>query len=218
MRKSTTTFMLLLGAMVSGVGISGAIGQFSFGPSPAHSEQPASIESMWAAAAPGRVEPKGRELHIAAPAPGAIKQVLVKLNDRVAIGDLLFQLDDGELKAKLQAVKAEAAVRLADRDANEVKGLALERRKAEDSLYAAERGAFDARMDLDRLISLAASDKASAEEVDKGRTAVTQADEKLEREHANLKRVLAKNIPALTREEAALAAARAEVAVVSTAL
>jgi HlyD family secretion protein len=219
MRKNwTTSFVLLLGALVSGMGVSGKIGLFSFGPAPAHSEQPASIESMWAAAAPGRVEPKGRELHMAAPAPGAIKQVLVKLNDRVKAGDLLLQLDDGELKAKLQAVKAETAVRLADRDANEVKGLALERRKAEDSLYGAERGVFDARMDLDRLLSLAASAKASAEEVEKGRTAVTQADEKLEREQANLKRVLAKNVPAVTREEAALSAARAEVAVVSAAL
>lgn len=217
-RIRTTSLMLLLGASVSGIGALGAVGLLSFGPAPAHSQQPASIESMWAAAAPGRVEPKGRELRIGASAPGAIKEVLVQLNDRVKTGDLLIRLDDEELKAKLAAVKAEAAVRTAERDSAEVKGSALERRKAEDSLYTAERGAFDARIELDRLISLAANNRVSAEEVQKGRAAVTSADEKVERESTNLKRVQAKNLPALTREEAALSAARAEVAVVSTAL
>src|SRR5262249_9486234 len=136
----------------------------------------------------------------------------------VKSGDLLIRLDDGELKAKLAAVKAGVAARVAERDALEVKGLALERRKAEDSLYAAERGAFDARMELDRLISLARKCQLAAEDLERGRAAVMSADEKIERERVNLTHVQSKNIPPLTREEAALAAARADVAIVSTAL
>jgi HlyD family secretion protein len=210
--------LFFVGAATSGIAVVGATGLFFFVNAPAHSEQPALPEPVWAAAAPGRVEPMGRELRIAPPAPAAIKEVLVQLNDRVKTGDLLIRLDDDELKAKLGAAKAEVAVRAADRDAVEVRGAALERRKAEDSLYAAERNAFDARMDLDRLISFAKANQVSADDVEQGRTAVTAAAGRVEHERANLKRVLSKNLPALSREEAALAAARAEVAVVSTAL
>jgi HlyD family secretion protein len=212
------SFLLVFGVLTLGISVFGAAGLLSFGPAPAHSEPPLSSEAVWAAAAPGRVEPKGRELRIGAPVPAAIKEVLVELNDRVRTGDLLIRLDDDELKAKLAAVKAGAAVRAAERDAAEVKGPALDRRKAEDSLYSAERSAFDTRLELDRLISLARKGQVAAEEIEKGRANVTSADEKLERERANLIRIQTKNLPALTREEAALAAGRAEVAVVSTAL
>jgi HlyD family secretion protein len=210
--------MLVIGVLTFGVSVCGAAGLLSFGPAPAHSEPPLASEALWAAAAPGRVEPKGRELRIGAPVPAAIKEVLVELNDRVRTGDLLIRLDDDELRAKLGAVKAEAAVRAAERDAAEVKGLALERRKAEDSLYSAERSAFDARLELDRLFSLARKGQVAAEEIEKGRAGVTSADERVERERGNSMRVQSKSLPALSREEAALAAARAEVAVVSTAL
>ncbi len=217
-RIGSNSYLLFLGAFTLGICAFGGTGLFFLGSAPAHSEQTAPVEPTWAAAAPGRVEPKGRELRIAASAPAAIKEVLVQLNDRVKTGDLMIQLDSQELKAKLGAAKAEAAVRAAERDAAEVKGTALERRKAEDTLYNAERSAFDARLELDHLFSRARLNQVSAEDVEKGRGAVTAADEKVERERVNLKRVLSKNLPALTREEAALSAARAEVAVVSTAL
>jgi HlyD family secretion protein len=218
--KSLSLFLL------SGFGISlallGAAGKLSMGPAPAHSEPPLAarpqLEATWAAAAPGRVEPRGRELRIGASVPAIIKEVQVQLNDHVQTGDLLIRLEDDELKAKLAAVKAEAAVRATERDAMEVRGTALDRRKAEDSLYAAERNAFEARLELDRLISQAKTNKVSIEDVEKGRSAVTATSRKLESEQANLKRIQGEKLPALTREEAALAAARAEVAVVSTSL
>ena len=147
-------------------------------------------EPVWAAAAPGRVEPKGRELRVGAPAPSVIREVLVQLNDRVKAGDLLIRLDDAELKAKLAAVEAEAAAREADRNATEAKSGAHDRRKAEDNLYDAERDAFDARMDLDRLISLARVNQAGAKEVEKGRATVATAEQKVDRERANLKRIM----------------------------
>ncbi len=220
MRKfQPNAVIVCIGAVAAGAALLFGTGQLKVGPAPAHSQQPIPApESMWAAAAPGLVEPKGRELRIGAPAPVIIKEVLVQINDPVKTGDLLVRLDDDELKAKLAAVKSEAAVRTADRDANDVRGAALERRKAEDSLYAAERSAFDARIDLDTLISQAKTNQVTAEDVDNGRAAVVAANEKVEREQANLKRVLTKSLPAVTREEAALAAARAEVAAVSATL
>ncbi|MGA9266565.1 MAG: HlyD family efflux transporter periplasmic adaptor subunit, partial [Rhodomicrobium sp.] len=95
---------------------------------------------------------------------------------------------------------------------------ARERRKAEDNLYNAERGVFDARMDLDRLISEAREGKASLADVQNARAAVAAADEKVQQEQQKLKKVLAKDLPALKREEAALSAARADVSVISASL
>jgi HlyD family secretion protein len=217
-RVRPTSIMLLFGVLTFGTAIAGAMRLLPSGIATAHSEQAAPVEPAWAAAAPGRVEPRGSELNVRAPAPGLIKEVAIRLNDRVKAGDLLICLDDEELKAKLAAAKAEAAVRAAERDEKEVKGAALERRKAEDNLYAAERSVFDARLELDKLISHVRANQADAAELEKARAAVTSAEQRVEHERANLKQVLSKNLPALTREEAGLTAARAEVAVVSTAL
>jgi HlyD family secretion protein len=176
-------------------------------------------EPAWAAAAPGRIEPKGSEIRISPPMAAVIREVLVQLNDRVKTGDILVHLDDDELRARLRAASALAAARLNQRDAVEVRGLALDRRKAEDALYAAERNAFDARLNLDHLISQLKSNKASQEDVEKERVAVASAKDKVEQERANLKRVQTSDkMPPLKAEEASLAAARADVAIASTML
>jgi HlyD family secretion protein len=204
-----------------GTAILAAAGVLAPNEAPAHpgqpiqSELPIHQETIWAAAAPGRVEPKGRELRIVAPVPAVIKEVLVALNDRVQKGDLLIRLDDEELRARLSAVKAQVAVRTTERDFSKVTGLALDHRKALDSLYLSEQSAVDARMELDRLISEFHTGKASLDQVKSARDAAAAAEETVEQERQKLKKVQAKNPPALTREEAALAAARAEVSVLS---
>src|SRR5712671_3467563 len=201
MRSIKSLSLFLLSAFGISLALLGAAGKLSIGPAPAHSEPPLAarpqLEATWAAAAPGRVEPRGRELRIGASAPAIIKEVQVQLNDHVRMGDLLIRLEDEELKAKLAAVKAEAAVRATERNEIEVRGTALERRKAEDSLYAAERNAFEAKLELDHLISHAKTNKASAEDVEKGREAVTATSRKLELEQANLKRIQGEKLPAL---------------------
>jgi multidrug resistance efflux pump len=73
-------------------------------------------------------------------------------------------------------------------------------------------------MDLDHLISEARKGKASLADVQNGRAAVAAANEKVQQDQQKLKKVLAKDLPALKREEAALAAARADVSVVSASL
>ncbi len=219
MRKiRSTSWIRYFGLAAIGVTLIGSAVVLVLGAIPTYSEHAANSETTWAAAAPGRVEPKGRELRIVAPAPAVIREVLALLNDRVQKGDLLIRLDDEELKAKLAAAKAQVAVRTTDRDNMKASEAALDRRKAEDNLYNAERGAFDARMELDRLISEARGGKVSLADVQNGRAAVAAADEKVLQDQQKLKKVLAKDMPALKREEAALSAARADVSIVSSSL
>ena len=143
MRKiRSTSWIRYFGLAAIGATLIGSAVVLVLGAIPTHSEHAASSETTWAAAAPGRVEPKGRELRIVAPAPAVIKEVLAQLNDRVQKGDLLIRLDDEELKAKLAAAKAQVAVRTTDRDNVKASEAALDRRKAEDNLYNAERGCF----------------------------------------------------------------------------
>ncbi len=219
MRKiRSTSWIRLFGLAAIGATLIGSAMILVLGSMPTHSEHAISPETTWAAAAPGRVEPKGRELRIVAPAPAVIKEVLAGLNDRVQKGDLLIRLDDEELKARLAAAKAQVAVRTTERDNVKASEAAQDRRKAEDNLYNAERGAFDARLDLDRLISEARGGKASLADVQNGRAVVTAANEKVQQDQQKLKKVLAKDLPALKREEAALAAARADVSVAAASL
>jgi HlyD family secretion protein len=214
MRKfNRASLMLLCGVVALIIAALAARGTIPFGLSAAHSGQSSIPEAKWAAAAPGRVVPKGREVRIVAPVPAQIEEVLVELNSEVKAGDLLIRLGDEELQAKLQAAKTIAALRAAERDALEVRGATLERRRAQDSLYAAEQNALDARMELDRLISLAKANQATSEEIQSARARVAAANEKLK-----LDRASARNWPAPNREEAPLAAARAEVAAASAAL
>jgi len=219
MRKlRSSSWIRLFGLAAIGTTLIGSAVVLVLGAIPTHSELAVSPETMWAAAAPGRVEPKGRELRIVAPAPAVIEEVLAQLNDRVHKGDLLIRLDDEELKAKLAAAKAQVAVRTTERDNVKASEAALDRRKAEDNLYNAERGAFDARMDLDRLISEARQGKATPADVKNARAAVSAASKKVQLDEQKLKKVLARDMPALKREEAALSAARADVSIVSASL
>jgi multidrug resistance efflux pump len=56
----------------------------------------APAQSSWDAVALGRVDPRSREIKLAASAPGRIAGVLVKANDKVFAGELLVRLDDEE--------------------------------------------------------------------------------------------------------------------------
>src|SRR5262245_57127348 len=53
---------------------------------------PPASRPVWAASAPGRVEPAGGEIRISAQVPGRVTEVLVDVNDKVAAGDLLVKL------------------------------------------------------------------------------------------------------------------------------
>jgi HlyD family secretion protein len=164
----------------------------------------------WAASATGRVEPKSGEVRIAAEVPGRIEDISVALNDRVTAGDLLIRLDDGDALTKVTAASADASARERDRDEEDVKGLARERRDAEDAVASAERVLFGARQAFDDALQEQRAGKGSEDAVKTARSNVEEAKKKLADERANLASVNAKaGMPLPTRLEAALSVARA---------
>ena len=167
--------------------------------------------NAWAVSAPGRVEPKGGDVRISPQASGRIAEVMTAINQKVTAGDLLIRLEDTELEARLAAADAEASVRRRDRDQETVGLPARERRSAEDAAFAAERLYSLNRSEFDRWLIARKSGTASDVDVSKARETVTKAREAMDAARLALRRVLATDgLPAQTRLEAALAAARAE--------
>jgi HlyD family secretion protein len=174
----------------------------------------------WAASAPGRVESVGGEVRIGAQVPGRIAEVLVSLNDKVAAGDILARLDDEELIGRVNSAVAEAAVRKRERDNTEATGKpAQDRRTADDAVASAERQLVVVREEVDRLLKAKRGGSGDEPALEKARDAVNKAKEKLEQARASQRKALAAdNLPAPSRPEAALVAARAELSVVDAAL
>jgi HlyD family secretion protein len=192
-----------------------AAGTASSGPAGTMAAKPV----VWAASAPGRIEPRGGEIRIGTQVPGRIAEVLVQLNDRVTAGDLMVRIDDEEAQAKMMAAEAEAAVRKRERDAETVGRLAQDRRSAEDSVANADRALFQVRRDLDRALANRRSGTATEDDVVKARAAVTAARERAEQERVGLRRVQATaGMPLPTRLESALIGSRAELLLVETSI
>jgi HlyD family secretion protein len=165
----------------------------------------------WAASATGRVEPKSGEVRITSEVPGRIEDIAVELNDAVKSGDLLIKLDDADALTKVSAATADANVRERDRNDENVRGLASERRTAEDAVATAERALFGARQAFDDALSEQRAGKGSEQSVTTARTNLGEAEKKLADERANLASVNAKSgMPLPTRLEAALAVSRAK--------
>jgi HlyD family secretion protein len=178
----------------------------------------AAARPAWAASAPGRVEPAGGEIRMSAQVPGRVVDVLAGVNDKVAAGDLLVRLADEDLLARVNAARAEVAVRKRDRDNEGVSGAVRDRRNAEDKFADGERQLALAREELDRTLKLRRNGDANAD-TDKAREAVSKAGDQLEQARAGLRKALANtDAPAPTRLEAALAAARAELSLADAAL
>jgi HlyD family secretion protein len=177
-------------------------------------------KSGWAASAPGRVEPSGGEVRIGSQAAGRISEVLVALNDKVGAGEILVRLDDGELIARVHAATAELAIRRRDRDGNESTGrLAQDRRAAEDNVASAERQLVISREEYDRLAKARRTNGATQADVDKARDAVAKAQERLDTSRVALRKALSvDNLPAPTRQEAAVTAGRAELSLAEAGL
>jgi HlyD family secretion protein len=173
---------------------------------------------VWAASATGRVEPKDGEVRISAEAPARIAEVIAKTNDKVMAGELLVKLDSDDLMPKLAAALSEAEVRVRERDEEPATGVALDRHRAEDAVYASERGRFSAQSALDEAIR---QGKAGGDEkaVAAAREKLMQAEKKLADDRGALTAVLAKaGLPLPTRLESAVAIARTDIAQVENAI
>jgi len=168
-------------------------------------------QPTWAASATGRVEPKSGEVRITAEVRGRIEDMAVDVNDRVQKGDLLIRLDDANALTKVAAAGSQAAARERDRNDEDVKGLARDRREAEDAVASAERALFGARQAFDDVLREQRAGKGSYEAVTTARSKLEDAKKKLADERANLASVNSKSgMPLPTRLESALTVARAD--------
>jgi HlyD family secretion protein len=228
MPKADSSLTMLVVAAGLALGIGYYVPQtLSQRPTPAYAAKaeetpkaaPAPQRPVWAASAPGRVEPAGGEIRMSAQVPGRVTEVLVGVNDKVAAGDLLIRLADEDLAARVNAARAEVAVRKRDRDNETVAKAAQDRRASEDRVADAELKLNFAREDLDRVLKLKRNGTTgTATEIDKSRDAVTKAGDQAEQARTNLRKVMSNDAPAPTRLEAALAAARAELSLAEAAL
>jgi HlyD family secretion protein len=211
---------LLLLTIAAGGGALGSIGIARSGvslASPAKDEsvaKPAAAAISWLAAAPGRIEPKSGQIRVGAQLLGRIADVAVKLNDTVEDGELLIRLDDDEARARLQAAETEAASRKRERDSQTLDKARDDVRKAEDQVFAAERALTNARFELEYELQANRSGSGTNARVAEARRNVTSAKDKLQKERSNYATAQAKpDVPAPSRLESALQAARSDVAV-----
>lgn len=177
----------------------------------AESEAAPVVARDYVVAAPGRVEPRSGEIRLGATYLGRVEEVLVEVDDKVEEGELLLRLDDAEARAKLASAETEAEALREDRE----KAFASGRedvRKAEDAIYSAERAVTGARIELDYAISARRTGTGSEGSVSDARRRLKDANDRLERERiAYVKAQSKANLPAPSRAESAVSAARAEV-------
>lgn len=171
-------------------------------------------ESHWIAAAPGRIEPKSGQVRIGSGLLGRIAEVSVKVNDVVEDGELLIRLDDDEARARLQAAEAEAASRKRERDAQSLDKGRDDLRKAEDAVFAAERQLTNARFELEYELQAKRVGIGTLQRVNDARNRLTSARDKLQKERSAYAIAQSKSdVPAPSRLESALQAARSDVAI-----
>jgi len=167
----------------------------------------------WAAVAAGVVEPRSGQIKIAAPVVGRVSEVLVKINDKVAADEPLVRLDDEDAQARVASAQAQAAMHEKARNEKSA-GKAANRRDAEDAVADAEAALADARNTFDKAVHAKRSGSGSDATVTAARTAWTRAQDNLDRERSQLRKIEAQSgTPLPTQLEGQLNVARTELRV-----
>lgn len=173
----------------------------------------APVETPWIASAPGRIEAKSGEIRVGSVLLGRIAEIHVQVNDRVEADEVLVRLDDDEARARLAAAEAEVGVRERDRNAQPASQGREDVRKAEDAVYLAERAATGARYELDAALLAKRRTGGNDRQVSNARQRLAEALERLQKERVALAQAQSRpNLPAPSAAEAALIAARSQVA------
>ena len=213
----------LLLAAASSAGALGSIGIARSGVSISYAKdepvKAVTTQTQWLAAAPGRVEPRTGQIRVGAQLLGRIAEVSVKLNDLVEDGELLIRLDDEEARARLQAAETEAASRKRERDTQSLDKAREDVRKAEDAVFNAERTMTNARFELEYELQAKRAGTGSDTRVSDARRSLSNARDKLHKERSTYATAQSKqDVPAPSRLESALQAARSDVAVAEAVL
>lgn len=179
----------------------------------------ASAAGAWVAAAPGRVEPRNGEIRIGTPVLGRVLEVLAGVGATVEEGELLVRLDDDEARARLAAAEYEAGARRQERDRLPATPGREDVRRAEDAVYAAERGVTGARFELDFAQAARRKGTGSDQNVQAAKRRLDEAHDRLQRERLTYAAAQAKpGLPPPSRAESMVSAGRAEAAIVEAML
>jgi HlyD family secretion protein len=206
--------LLVIGAVGLG-GVGGYALHDYLDPSRRPPPKPAAVApAPWVAAAPGRVEPRAGEFRVGTSVVGRVAAVLVRTNDAVEEGEVLVRLDDEEARARLAAAEAEAGARSRERDTQAATAGREDVRRAEDALFTAERDAAGARFELDEALALTRARNGADEKSEEAHKRFAEASERLHSARSGFEAAQGKSgLPAPSRLESSLTAARAEVAV-----
>ena len=207
-------------ALRSVIPVAAALGVLSAPNDPAHGQRASAQpnQAKWDAIAPGRIEPRTQEVKVVASVAGRIAEVRIRPNDKVAAGDLLVRLDDDEARARVAAAEAQVAARQRIRDDQKKKGPAALIR-AEDDVADAAIALAQAWERLDVISAPRDVTRSAVEDAAVGgaRSALLRAQDQL-RQRQDVLRKTKDDSGLPTREEAELAAARAELALAQVAL
>lgn len=143
----------------------------------------------WQAVAPGVVEPRSGEIKISAPVLGRISQVLVKANDKVIADEPVLRLDDEGGRAHVASARAQVAMRERLRNEKKASGKAESRRDAEDAVADAEEALVEARAAFDKAAMARRQGSGTDAAVASAHTAWIAAQENLDRQRAQLRKV-----------------------------
>ena len=164
----------------------------------------------WQAVAPGVVEPRSGQIKIAAPVIGRVSEVMVKINDKVVADEPLVRLDDEDAQARVASAQAQVAMREKARNEKSA-GKAANRRDAEDAVADAEAALLDARNTFDKAVHAKRTGSGSDVSVTAARTAWMRAQDNLDRERSQLRKLEAQSgTPLPTQLEGQLNVARTE--------
>jgi HlyD family secretion protein len=176
-------------------------------------DKTADTDQTWAAVAPGVVEPRSGQIKIAAPVIGRVGEVMVKLNDKVTADEPLLRLDDEDAQARVASAQAQVAMREKARNEKSA-GKAANRRDAEDAVADAEAAFVDVRNTFDKAVHAKRSGSGSDATVTAARTAWMRAQDNLDRERSQLRKIEGQSgTPLPTQLEGQLNVARAELRV-----
>jgi HlyD family secretion protein len=121
---------------------------------------------VWVAA-PGKVEPVSEEMRLGFDIPGKLTAVLVEEGDAVNAGQVLAELDNKDIRAKVVQAEANLAAKQAALDKTLAGARDMQRREAKAALNEAEAVLRNARDEYNHRAKLLGRDAVSVEEANR---------------------------------------------------
>lgn len=150
------------------------------------SVRPPSTPFVDTLAGAGVVEPQSENIAIGSPLPGIIAEVPVAVGQKVAKGDLLFRMDDRQLRSEFAS--RQAALAIAQAELTRLQNEPRPEQVAVDAAQVKEAQAVEkeAKLQLDRVTQLRATNAVTPAELDAAQRTAAVAAAQLARSQAEL--------------------------------